>query len=76
MGDVNLGVIAVDNEKDRAVYAGPLYSYYEFRQPVKDRLTDQQWQQMIVTGKAPARPNWVEVFQAPAKERVMPPPGR
>ena len=70
VGDVNLGMIAVDNENDRAVYAGPLYSYYEFLQPVKDRLTDQQWQEMIRTGKAPARPSWVEAFQAPAVERV------
>jgi hypothetical protein len=69
IGDVNLGVIAIDNEKDRAVYVGPLYSYYEFRHPVEDRLTDQQWQQMIGTGKVPARPKWVELFQASPRGR-------
>jgi len=68
VGDVNMGVIAIDNEKDRAVYVGPLFSYYEFRHPVNDRLTDQQWQQMISTGKIPARPRWVEAFQVPGRE--------
>jgi hypothetical protein len=76
VGDVNFGVIAIDNEKDRAVHVGPLYSYYEFRHPVADRLTDQQWQQMLSTGKAPARPHWVQAFQAAARERPTSPPGR
>ena len=51
-----LGMIAVDNENDPAVYAGPLYSYYEFLQPVKDWLTDQQWQEMysVRQGAGPA----------------------
>jgi hypothetical protein len=69
VGDVTLGVIAIDNEKDRAVYVGPLYSYYEFRHPVEDRLTDQQWQEMISAGKVPPRPKWVDAFQAPAHKR-------
>jgi hypothetical protein len=69
VGDVNFGVIAVDNEKDRAVYVGPLFSYYEFCHPVADRLTDPQWQLMLATGKAPARPAWAQAFQAPAQER-------
>jgi Protein of unknown function (DUF3160) len=72
VGDVNLGVIAIDNGPDRAVYVGPLYSYYEFRQPVADRLTDEQWQQKIATGKTPSRPSWVEAFQAPARKQREP----
>ncbi|MBY0522486.1 MAG: DUF3160 domain-containing protein [Gemmataceae bacterium] len=69
VGDVNFGVIAIDNEKDRAVYVGPLFSYYEFRHPVNDRLTDQQWQDMIQKNKLPARPEWVNAFQATPAER-------
>jgi Protein of unknown function (DUF3160) len=69
VGDVNFVVIAIDNDKDRGVYVGPVYSYYEFLQPVEKRLTDQDWQQMIQGGKVPARPSWVDVFQAPAKDR-------
>ena len=46
VGDAMLGVIAIDNDKDRMVYVGPLYSYYEFRQNVEKRLTDPEWQKM------------------------------
>jgi len=69
VGDVNLMIIAVDNERDRAVYVGPVYSYYEFWQPVADRLTDQQWQKQIESGSQPARPSWTRAFQAPANCR-------
>jgi len=68
IGDVNFGLIAIDNEQDRAVYAGPLFSYYEFRHPVDQRLTDSQWQEMIALGRTPARPEWVRSFQAPARD--------
>jgi hypothetical protein len=69
VGDVNFVAIAIDNDKDRRVFVGPLYSYYEFRQPTKERLTDQDWQKLISTNKVPPRPSWVEVFQAPAQDR-------
>ena len=69
VGDVNFVVIAIDNDKDRGVYVGPVYSYYEFHQSAEHRLTDQDWQKLISTGKVPARPDWVKVFQAPARER-------
>lgn len=67
VGDAMFGVIAVDNDKDRMVYVGPLYSYYEFRQPVEKRLTDPEWQQMIYQNKLPARPEWTKSFVAPTR---------
>ncbi len=73
-GDVNLCVIAIDNEKDRACYVGPIFSYYEFHQPTDKRLTDQEWQQRIYKNELPERPAWTKVFQAPAKERKDPLP--
>ncbi len=67
VGDAMFGVIAIDNDKDRMVYVGPLYSYYEFRQNVEKRLTDPEWQQMIASGKLPARPEWSKEFVAPPR---------
>jgi hypothetical protein len=67
VGDAMLGVIAIDNDGDRMVYVGPLYSYYEFRQPVENRLTDPDWGQMIYSGKAPPRPEWTKTFAAPPR---------
>jgi hypothetical protein len=64
-GGCDLLAIAIDNQDDRAVYVGPVYSYYEFPQPVKDRLTDEQWQGMLGGSGEPARPDWTECFRTP-----------
>jgi len=69
VGDLNLCVIAVDNQDDRMAFVGPVFSYYEFRQPAERRLTDEEWQAMLQSGKQPSRPNWVESFVATRKSR-------
>ena len=66
-------VAAIDNEDDRMIYAGPIFSYYEFAQPVEDRLTDAVWETMLRKGKQPSRPAWVGVFQGPRKKRELVP---
>ncbi len=68
VGDAMLGVIAINNDGDKMVFVGPLYSYYEFRQPVGNRLTDEQWAEMIAGGKLPPRPNWTNDFVAPTRK--------
>ena len=40
--------------------AGPMYSYYEFKQPVAERLTDEGWLDMLE--QPPARPEWTSSF--------------
>ncbi len=42
--------------------AGPVLSYYEFKHPMSDRLTDEKWQEMLKTGQAPEKPEWVKSF--------------
>jgi len=41
---------------------GSVFSYYEFLQPVSNRLTDEEWQSMLRRGQAPDRPSWCEKF--------------
>lgn len=41
---------------------GAIFSYYEFQQPLKNRLTDEQWQKMLKEGKTPPVPVWVDSF--------------
>lgn len=72
VGDTMLGFFAIDNDGDKMVFAGPLYSYYEFRQPVGNRLTDHQWEAMIENGQAPPRPEWVKDFVAPPRKAPLP----
>jgi hypothetical protein len=41
---------------------GGVFSYYEFLQPMNDRLTDEAWQSMISSGGAPELPSWTSSF--------------
>lgn len=44
---------------------GGVYSYYEFTQPMSDRLTDEAWKTMLKdASKAPALPEWTNSFVA------------
>jgi hypothetical protein len=67
-GPCDLLLIAVDNGDDRAVYLGPVYSYYEFSQPVGDRLTDEQWDRML-RRDSPARPEWTKPLRADKQKK-------
>ncbi len=40
---------------------GPVLSYYEFKQPIGQRLTDEEWRNML-KGKHPPIPNWTRSF--------------
>lgn len=54
-------------EGEESIVAGPVFSYYEFKQPMADRLTDEQWQQMLRSGKEPPLPRWISSFLAEKK---------
>jgi hypothetical protein len=53
-------VLVPDDAGDFHVASGGVYSYYEFPWPTEDRLTDEQWWEMLREGQAPARPAWQE----------------
>lgn len=58
VGSVDLMLIAVDNGKDRTLYAGPVFSHYEFETPNAVRLTNGDWQERLRKGEQPKRPEW------------------
>ncbi|MCD4740446.1 DUF3160 domain-containing protein [archaeon] len=43
------------------VGAGPVLSYYEFKQPMNDRLTDEKWRE-ILQESPPEEPEWIKNF--------------
>jgi len=45
--------------------AGPVFSYYEFKWPMSDRLTDEKWTEMLEKGENPPQPDWVSSFVHP-----------
>jgi hypothetical protein len=49
--------------KERRVQ-GPVFSYYEFKQPMADRLTDETWQEMLANNQEPLLPEWTKGFVA------------
>jgi hypothetical protein len=65
VGNVDFLVIAVDNGKDRMVYAGPVFSHYEFEAPNAVRRTNGEWYDMLRSGKQPPRPEWTNTFVVP-----------
>ena len=44
------------------VGAGPVLSYYEFKHPMDDRLTDEKWTDMLQSGQTLDRPDWIISF--------------
>jgi hypothetical protein len=67
VGSVDLMLMAVDNGKDRMVFAGPVLSHYEFEMPGVTRKADSEWKQDLQTGKAPPRPAWTQRYLVPGE---------
>ncbi len=41
---------------------GGAFSYYEFKQPMKDRLTDEKWQELLARRQGPKLQRWASEF--------------
>jgi len=61
-GQANLMVLVADTSCGLKAYAGPASSYFELLEPGLNRLTDEDWKEMLVTDQRPPRPNWTEAF--------------
>jgi len=50
---------------DKKIYVGcgPVFSYYEFKQPMETRLTDEAWEEMLLKGNIPAEPSWTASYK-------------
>jgi len=56
--------VVVPHEGKYHLLAGGVYSHYEFRQPIADRLTDEQWREKVGSGRVPPMPGWASSFAA------------
>jgi hypothetical protein len=48
---------------------GAAFSYYEFKHPAADRLTDEKWQAILRARRAPDAPVWTRSFLSPTRSR-------
>ena len=59
VGNVDLIVVACSNTDGSVFLAvGPVLSYYEFKHPMSDRLTDEAWRELLDSPDRPERPKW------------------
>ncbi|HEY9174324.1 MAG TPA: DUF3160 domain-containing protein, partial [Verrucomicrobiae bacterium] len=67
VGNVQLLIIAVDcGPGDRAVYAGPVLSHYEFELGPTTRMTDSEWKAKVLARDLPPQPDWTRSYLVPS----------
>jgi len=65
LGYVDLILVAYNVPDGHIILgAGPTLSYYEFKQDLDQRLTDEQWKEILERGQQPQRPGWIDSFYA------------
>ena len=55
-------VVIPDYRGHWQIATGGVFSYYEFAQPLSERLTDEEWRAMLEAGHVPPRPQWTGSF--------------
>jgi hypothetical protein len=65
-GKVDLIVVACPGPNGSVFLAvGPVLSYYEFKHPMSDRMTDEAWRDMLGSDQRPERPKWYAPLMTP-----------
>jgi len=60
-----LFAVVPDGRGNLQLAKGGIYAYYEFSWPISDRLTNEQWRQMLAEDAQPPQPAWTEAFIVP-----------
>lgn len=55
-------IIYIDSSGKLKAAMGGVFSYYEFISP--NRLTDEEWINLLLAGNIPLRPGWISTFHA------------
>jgi len=60
-GKIDWVIVAHASKDGRVgIAVGPMFSYYEFAHPMKDRLTDEKWRSEVINQVE--RPDWISSF--------------
>ncbi len=64
-GMINLGVFlaeAPSNEYEPMAFVGPVFSFYDKITKNFERLTDGEWEKLVMQGQVPERPDWINIY--------------
>ncbi len=64
-GYVDYIYVITDSPRGLQLTRGTVYSYYEFINPIDNRLNDDEWRAALAAGEVPPRPGWISAFFAP-----------
>lgn len=75
-GNVNDIFVVVEIEGYLYVTKGAVLSYHEFHVPLGNRLTDEEWQEMLKKNEAPKQPDWMKeiilpIVSPPTNEKIF-----
>lgn len=54
--------VIIDSARGLRICRGAVFSYYELKHPMEDRLTDEKWQAMGENRERPNQPDWSKLF--------------
>jgi hypothetical protein len=61
-GQVDAIYVITDSLDGLQLTRGAVYSYYEFVNPIDERLNDEQWWARVAADNLPPRPEWISAF--------------
>ena len=64
-GNVNDIYVVVEIEGYLYLTKGAVFAYHEFHIPLGNRLTDEEWQEMLEKNQAPEMPDWIKEIVVP-----------
>lgn len=64
VGNVDFMMLGIEHGDTGCVFAGPVFSYYEFIEPYPKRLSDTEWKNRVEGGELPPRPSWTKTYLA------------
>jgi hypothetical protein len=64
VGNPAMMIVALDIGGKTALYAGPVYSFYAFHQPLDQRLNDNEWRARVWGKKLPPHPPFAASYWA------------
>jgi len=64
VGYIDYVAVCVKVGGEYKTFLGPVFSYYEFKQPIGNRLSDPDWKIKLDFATPPERPEWIGTFAA------------